>query len=144
MANQPWLDRYGSGLPGKPCRRRISRDSWKNCPIILKISRGGKHGIGRIFGWAAGTSCRAAVAAYRRRSFFSRHPILTFPLVFLVFAISPTVLYTFLSFILPLLITAIPCSIGSFAAHFGPTAESLSIFLFQSVVPAVVAGLLYR
>jgi hypothetical protein len=37
-----------------------------------------------------------AVAAYRRRSFLGRHPVLTFPLAFLLFAIVPVVASWFL------------------------------------------------
>ena len=33
------LMKCGSGLQSMPCRRRIFGDSWKNCPIIFKISR---------------------------------------------------------------------------------------------------------
>ena len=99
MANLPWLEEvqkrlYGHGLPPSYVRRFVAElmDHFQD----LKEENMGADAVSRLGEPEA--VAEAAVTAYRRRSFFARHPVLTFPLPLLVFAVSPVVSYALLFF----------------------------------------------
>jgi len=146
MVNRPWLDEVRHRLDSMPCHRRISGIHGRTLRSLEDLRRRAWKADG-IF--PAGRNRNKwpmlRVTGYRQRSFFQPTSHTDVPLTFLVFAISPVVLYTLLSFIVPLVITADPMSLGSLAAHFGPAAEGgIGPSCSCPAVPAVVAGLLYR
>ena len=82
----------------------------------------------------------AAVAAYRRRSFFGRHPILTFPLAFLVFAVSPVIACYVLAFVSMAALTA-SSGQGTFDWHEHHAGLSLFVVLCSTFLSILYSEL---
>jgi len=154
MANQPWLDEVRAGLVGHALPpayiRRFMDELYNRFQDIMEENMSTEAGVLSRLGEPSQVA-KAAVTAYRRRSFLGRHPVAAF----LVFGVSPIV-SLILVFVLNVLgIAAIfkifePCLMSIGDPHRttppGPVGLAATDYLFSLlyiIIPAVLTTVLY-